>query len=203
MCVPETDYLLQLARRGNTDARQQLLSRHRDRLRRMIVIYFDPRLQARVDPSDVIQDSLIYAADRLSDYLEKPPVDFYPWLRQIVRDQLSRIHRQHIETQCRSVSREQVLGNDITDASALQLADRLIGTQTSPSQMVSDKERQEQMRSAMHELLPNERELLLMRFVEQLSIREISEILEIAEESIKSRLRRAIQKLSRLMGKQT
>src|SRR5205823_607283 len=55
---PDTEELLERAGRGDAAARQQLLTRHRDRLRRMVALRLDRRLAARVDPSDIVQASL-------------------------------------------------------------------------------------------------------------------------------------------------
>ena len=67
---PDTDKLLQMAREGNLSAREQLLTRHRDRLWRMVDIRMDPRLASRVDPSDVVQETMADAARRLPEYLQ-------------------------------------------------------------------------------------------------------------------------------------
>jgi len=61
----DTDVLLAEAAQGNVDARNQLLERHRQRLGQLIRLRLDRRLAARVDPSDVVQESLIDAARRV------------------------------------------------------------------------------------------------------------------------------------------
>ena len=81
---PETDQLLARARRGDASDRGRLLERHRQRLRRMVAVHFDRRLAARVDPSDLVQDTLAEADRRLDGYLRGRPLPFYPWLRQLI-----------------------------------------------------------------------------------------------------------------------
>ena len=56
--TPNTDFLVEQARQGNASARQELLVRHRSRLRRMVGVHLDRRLAVRVDPSDVVQEAL-------------------------------------------------------------------------------------------------------------------------------------------------
>ena len=75
---PDTDELVERARGGDGGARQQLLTRHRKRLRQMVALRMDRRLLARVDPSDVVQEALADAAQELSDYLRHRPLPFYP-----------------------------------------------------------------------------------------------------------------------------
>ncbi len=59
---PDTEELLNRAGRGEESARQDLLARHRARLRQMVALRIDRRMAARVDPSDVVQDALADAA---------------------------------------------------------------------------------------------------------------------------------------------
>jgi RNA polymerase sigma-70 factor, ECF subfamily len=103
---PDTDQLLQQASEGDPRARGQLLDRHRSRLRDLIALRLDRRLAARVDPSDVVQETLAEAAARLSAYLRKRPMPFYPWLRQLALDRIGEMHRLHIKVHKRSVERE-------------------------------------------------------------------------------------------------
>ena len=126
MIENDTDTLLIRCQQGDDEALHHLLTRHHDRLRRMIGVFLDPRVSARIDPSDVLQDALTCAAARLPGYLKTRPLPFYPWLRQIVRDQLIEVHRRHVAAARRSVRVETPLGQQISDASALQLANRLV-----------------------------------------------------------------------------
>ena len=79
----DVEDLIVRAEQGDTEARQQLLTGHRQRLRRMVALRLDRRIAARVDPSDVVQETLANAADKLSDYLRERPLPFSPWLRGV------------------------------------------------------------------------------------------------------------------------
>src|SRR6516164_2048002 len=104
--APDTDELLEQVRRGDGSARQLLLGRHRQRLRRMIELRLDRRLAARIDPSDVVQETLAEANQKLLDFARRRPLPFYPWLRCLAWERLVQIHRRHIAAQRRSVRRE-------------------------------------------------------------------------------------------------
>src|SRR5262245_11737749 len=121
----DTDELLDLAASGDSAARQRLLTKHRDRLRKMVAYHLDRRLAARVDPSDVVQEALAKAAVELSDYLMRRPVPFYPWLRQLAWDRLIDLHRKHVIADRRSVRREEPGLFELPDESAVELASRL------------------------------------------------------------------------------
>jgi RNA polymerase sigma-70 factor (ECF subfamily) len=196
----DTDELIGRAKGGDFQARQQLLVRHRDRLRRMIAVRMDRRLAARVDPSDVVQDVLTDAAQELSRYLRRQPLAFYPWLRQLAWDRLIELHRRHVRAGKRSVSREEAGVLDLPDESAVQLAARLLDTGSSPSERLLRQELRERVRSALARLSARDRELLVLRHLEQLPTKEIAAILGIADAAVKKRHVRALDRLQRLLG---
>ena len=100
---PDTEQLLELAGHGDATAAQQLLSQHRDRLRRMVALRLDRRLAARVDPSDIVQEALAEAHQYLADYLRQRPLPFYAWLRQFAWGRVAKSYEQHVRAQRRSV----------------------------------------------------------------------------------------------------
>jgi RNA polymerase sigma-70 factor, ECF subfamily len=75
--TPNTTELLARAAAADRSARDQLLTRHRTQLRRMVALRLDPRLAARLDPSDVVQDALAAADRRLDDFLRYRPLPFW------------------------------------------------------------------------------------------------------------------------------
>src|SRR5262249_39805208 len=127
----ETDRLLERAACGDALARQELLMRHRQRLRNMIRLRMDRRLAARIDPSDVVQETLVEAVQKLSEYLQHRPLPFYPGLRQLACERLIALHRRHIQAKKRSIRREEP--PPLPDESAQQLADQLMARSSSPS----------------------------------------------------------------------
>ena len=76
----ETKVLLQRAGQGDRQAVGELFTRHKDRLRRMVQLRLDRRLQGRIDPSDVLQEAYLSAARSLTEYLQNPTMPFYLWL---------------------------------------------------------------------------------------------------------------------------
>ena len=111
----DTDHLLRNAAAGDNSAIERLLERHRERLRRMIALRLDGRLTARVDASDVVQETLADAARKLEVYARDRPLPFYPWLHRLAAERLAAIHRLHRRSKGRSVTRE------ATNACARQL----------------------------------------------------------------------------------
>jgi RNA polymerase sigma-70 factor (ECF subfamily) len=198
---PDTDELLRRTSQGSAGARDQLLARHRARLRKLVSYHLDRRLAARVDPSDVVQDVLIEAAHKLSDYIRDRPLPFYPWLRQIACDRLIELHRQHVQAQKRSVRREEPGALALPDESLAELAGRLVSNATSPSERLLRKEIQERIRAALTQLSGRDREVLELRHLEQLSVAETAAILGITQAGVKSRHLRALQRLQELLAR--
>ncbi len=189
-----TRRLLDRALQGDEDARRDLLELHREDLRRMVEARLDRRIAARVDASDVVQDALIEAARRLEHYLTERPLPYFAWLRQIAAERVIDTHRRHVSSQRRSILREEH-GLEIPDESAVQLIARIFADDTSPSNRVVRKERNEQLTEALAALSARDREVLVMRHLEQLSTAAIAEALGISEGAVKARLLRGLLRL--------
>jgi RNA polymerase sigma-70 factor (ECF subfamily) len=191
--------LLRAAECGDGDARQQLLARHRGRLRQMVAVYLDRRLTARVDPSDVVQEALADAARRLAAFIRERPLPFYPWLRQFAWQRVLQLHRHHIVAQRRSVEREVPLDITLPNQSADALAERLIASGTSPSRRMIRDEQRRRVQDALVRLAPRDRELLVMRHLEEMSAVEIAATLGISAGAVRVRLLRALTRLRSLL----
>ena len=196
---PETSELVRRTGVGDQSAREMLLSRHRDRLRRMVAFRMDRRLVARVDPSDVVQNALAEATRRLPGYLEDQPLPFYPWLRKITWEQLVRIHERHLYAQKRTVAREQGWQPYLPDDSVMELAERVGSVGGSPSAQLMRQELHHRLRASLDRLSSSDREMVLMRYLEHLSIRDIAAELEIQEGAVKARCFRAVRRLHTLL----
>jgi RNA polymerase sigma-70 factor (ECF subfamily) len=200
---PETQALVRRADLGDQLARLLLLSRYRGRLRRMIAVRIDPHLAARVDPSDVVQEALAEAGQKLDDYLQRRPLPFYPWLRRLAVERLLQLHRHHLWSQKRGVGREQSGDIPLPDGSVWELADRLVESGTTPSRHVIREESRLRLRRALDSLAPNDREVLVMRYLEQLPFSEIAAVLGMTENAVKVRHFRALDRMRNLLGEES
>jgi RNA polymerase sigma-70 factor (ECF subfamily) len=196
----EIEGLIERASRHEPAACQELLIRHRQRLRQMIAVRIDHRLAARLDPSDVVQEVFVEALGKMPDYLRERPLPFYPWLRQLAWERLAKLHERHIQAQKRTTTREARWVGALPDESALALVDRLVAPGSSPSKQVLRQEMQGRVQAALARLTEQEREVLVMRYLEQLSIREIGAVLGITESGVKSRHLRALQRIRGLLS---
>src|SRR5258707_14678558 len=101
--------LLRRAAGGDAAACQEVFSRYRDRLKRMVHLRLSRRLQGRVDDSDVLQEAFLDAGRRLSEYVADPKLPFFLWLRHLTGLKLAEMHRKHLGAQLRDADREVTL----------------------------------------------------------------------------------------------
>lgn len=191
----QVEELMDRASRGDRAARDELLGQFRSRLKQMITVRMDRRLAARLDPSDVVQDALADATRHLPEYLRTRPMLFYPWLRRLAWKRLVDLQRRHVYASRRSVKLEERWDLRLSDDSAASLASRLVSSGTNPSQRVIREEMLQRVRTALGQLEGNDREVLVLRYLEQLSTAETAAVLEITESAVKSRLMRALLRL--------
>ncbi len=196
---PDTQQLLDRAAQGDQAALGQLLQRHRPRLRNMIALRLDRRLQARLDPSDVLQETLAEAACRLAEYARLRPLPFYPWLRQLAWERLVQLHRRHVRAGKRSVCREQA-DLPLSEESVLRLADRLVSCGSSPSARLRRSEQHRCVQTILEQLAASDREILVLRYLEHLSTQELAAVLGLTPAGVKTRQLRALQRLRDLLG---
>jgi RNA polymerase sigma-70 factor, ECF subfamily len=189
-----TQELLDRAGHGDVVARHELLERFRQYLRSLVAFQLDRRVARRVDASDIVQEALADASERMDDYLRVRPLPFLGWLRRLAHDRVVDAHRRHLGSLRRSVVRERST-SELTDASIAELGRRLLAPDTSPSNRLDRRERFDRIAAAMATLQDSDREVLVMWYLEQRSTREIAETLGITERGIRSRHLRALLRL--------
>jgi RNA polymerase sigma-70 factor (ECF subfamily) len=192
--------LLRRASARDESAVGPLLDCYRDRVRKLVTSRLDRRLSARVDPSDVVQETLLEAGRRLPEYLRRPGVAFYPWLRGLAVDRLIDLHRRHLGAQGRSVSREEPLGAPTTDQSDHDLAGRLVDSWTGPDRRVEREEQRQRVQAALARLEPDQRELLTLLYYEELPPSEAAAVLGVTDRTARRRHREALERLGALLG---
>lgn len=197
----ETTRLLEQARAGDQGALNELFAQHRARLRRMVELRLDRRLQARIDASDVIQDAHLDALARLDEYLRDPRYPLFLWLRLIVGERLLKLHRHHLGTQMRDAGVEvSIYRGALPAASSAALAAQLLGKHTSPTQAAVRAERMMRLQEALNTLDPMDREVLSLRHFEEMSLAETALSLEIQEAAAAKRYIRALKRLKAILA---
>jgi RNA polymerase sigma-70 factor (ECF subfamily) len=195
-----TDLLLDRVQQGDAHARRRLLDRHRPRLRRAVARRLDRRLAARVDPSDVVQETLAEADRRLDDYARRRPLPFYPWLRQLADERLAILYRRHVAAQRRSVRREEDLPAPLSHESVAALAERLVDRGSRPGSRLMRQELRQRVQDALGQLSERDREVLVLRHLEQRPTAEVADRLGVSEGAVRVRVVRALARLRELLA---
>jgi RNA polymerase sigma-70 factor (ECF subfamily) len=192
----ETDALLNAAKAGTPGAVDQLLQEFRTPLRRVVDLRLDPALARRVDASDIVQDVLIEATQRLRDYLKKPDMPFHLWLRHLAQDRIIDAHRKHRQAQRRSIDREQAIHpSPWAEDSSASLVAQLVDTERTPSTEAIRLELQGKLTAAVAQLSEDDREMILMRHSELLSNQDVAKILKLTDAAASMRYLRALRRL--------
>ena len=193
---------LEAAARGDRAAWGAVLAGHRDRLRRMVALRLDRRLQGRIDPSDVIQDAYLEAARRLPEYLrEAAPMPLFLWLRFLTAQALQALHRRHLGAQARDAGREiSIGGGRIPQATSAALAAQLLGHNTRASEAAIRAERKLRLEEALNSMDPIDREVLALRHFEHLSNDETAQVLGLSKSAASNRYIRALRRLKEILS---
>jgi RNA polymerase sigma-70 factor (ECF subfamily) len=192
----DLDDLLQRVQRGEEQALIALFTRYRDRLRRLVRLRLDRRLQGRIDPSDVLQDAYLDVARRAGEYVANPSVPVFLWLRLVTGQRLMALHRQHLGAQMRDAGHEVSLYRGaLPQATSVSLAALLLGRLTSPTRAAQRAEMQIRLQEVINAMDPIDREVLTLRHFEELSNVETAQVLGIKEAAASNRYLRALKRL--------
>jgi RNA polymerase sigma-70 factor (ECF subfamily) len=196
----QTNELLRRAAAGDASAWSSLLEDQRARLRRMIALRLDRRVQRRIDPSDVLQEAYAWAARQLEGYLREPNLPFHLWLRLIVEQKIALQHRHHLRVRMRDAAREVSLNAvSLSGSQSSELAARLLGREPSPAEESVRAELVGRLQEALTRLEHLDREILLLRHYEQLSNGDAALVLGLEESAASKRYVRALQRLKALL----
>jgi RNA polymerase sigma-70 factor (ECF subfamily) len=197
----ETDRLLQRAAGGDEESWGTLLTRHEERLRRMVAFRMDQRLQGRIDPQDIIQEAYLEASEHRAEYLRRPAMPFLLWLRGIAGNKLRELHRHHLGTQMRDAGRDvSLFRRTMPEATSAALAAQVLGHATRPSEAAVRAEAKIFLQTALNAMDPIDREVLALRHFEQLTPAETAQVLGIKEKAAGMRYVRAIKRLKDILA---
>src|SRR5262245_7507639 len=192
----DTQRLLDDAKTGDASAVDRLLGEFREPLRRVINLRLDPVLARRVDASDIVQDVLVEANQRLTEYLKNPVMPFHLWLRHLAQDRIIDTHRRHRQAQRRSIDKEQPIQRPAwADESSVQLVAQLVDAEQTPASAAIHQELQRRLNDALARLDEDDREVIPTRQHEPLSNQDVAAALELTEAAAQMRYLRALRKL--------
>ena len=168
------------------------LDRYRDYLLLLARGQLPPRLQPKLDPSDVVQQTLL-EAHRDLDQFDGNSGELAAWLRTILAHNLANATRD-FDRKKRDVRRERSLQQSI-DLSSARLDRCLADSQQSPAQQIERKEQLLILSSALIELPEPQRQVIELRYLHGLVLKEIAERLDKTTRSVAGLLFRGMSRL--------
>jgi RNA polymerase sigma-70 factor (ECF subfamily) len=194
----ETRALICRVAGGDERALCELFARYRDRLRRMVKLRLDRRLQGRLDASDVLQEAYLDVAKRAAEYRANATMPVFLWLRLITGQRLMALHRHHLGAQMRNAGQEVSLHRgSLPPASSMSIAAMLLGRITSPTRAARRAEMQVRLQDVLNSMDPMDREVLTLRHFEELGNSETAHVLSISKSAASSRYIRAVMRLKK------
>jgi RNA polymerase sigma-70 factor (ECF subfamily) len=178
----------------------ELFDRYRSRLKLMVHLRLDRRLQARVDSSDVLQEAFLEATERYGRYKEDPTLPPFLWLRFLVGQRLVMMYRRHLDAKARAAGREvSLFRGALPQANSESLAAQLLGKLSSPSQVAMRSELQVRLQEALNSMDDVDREVLVLRHFEQLTNAEVAQILNLQQRTASKRYITALRRLKGIL----
>jgi RNA polymerase sigma-70 factor (ECF subfamily) len=170
---PYPEELLAFARAGDRDALGRLLEMYRHYLTVLARVEIGRQFQAKLGPSDVVQDAFLKATREFSLFRGKGEQEFMVWLRGILATTLiDRVHRSLLRKK-RDVRLEERLCDSL-DQSSAQLSRRLVADNTSPSGAAARREEAALFAEALESLSEDYRNVIIWRHLEGLSFAEVA-----------------------------
>jgi RNA polymerase sigma-70 factor (ECF subfamily) len=172
-----------------------------DRFRSYLLVLaragLDPRLRPKVDPSDVVQQTLLEAHAGLDQLDANTTAQLAAWLRQILRRNLANLGRDFTRAK-RDVRREVGAVND-PDESDTQLVALLAAGSPSPSRVADGAEQLVRLAAALHRLPDAQREAVELRYLAGLPLADIASHLGKSAAAVAGLLHRGLAALRELL----
>jgi RNA polymerase sigma-70 factor (ECF subfamily) len=156
-------------------------------------VHLDPRLRGKLDPADVVQQTLLRACAALPDVRDRSPGVLAAWLRKVLARTLADTVK-HYHRDRRDVALEQSLGADL-DQSASGLAGWLAADQTSPSEAAGRNEELLRLANALADLPEPLREVVILKHLRGQTLKQIADHLGRTVPAVAALLRRGLEEL--------
>ena len=177
--MKDQEKIIARARRGDADAFEQLVVAYRDQVFRLAL----RMCGSEADADEVAQEAFLSAWKALPNF--RGESQFSTWLYQLTTHAAIDLMRRE---------KRQIAAADITEVSAADPT-------PSPQQQAEQSEQREIVRDAILQLAPEQREVVVLRFMEELSYEEIGAVLKLPPGTVKSRLNRAKAQLKEILSK--
>lgn len=195
----DPDILLHEARAGDSATLGRLLEQYRHYLSLLARVQIGQRLQGKVDPEDLVQETFLEAHRHFDRFQGDHEGQFVHWLRQILAARIATLVRHYLGTQGRDVRLEQEI-RDALDRSSIILDGGLVARGSSPSHQAARREQAVLLADALATLPDDYREAIVLRHLEGLTFPEVARRMERSQDSVEKLWMRALVRLRQELG---
>jgi RNA polymerase sigma-70 factor, ECF subfamily len=189
--------LLSVARRGNRDGIGQLLQHYRNYLMLLATTQVERRLQSRVSPSDIVQETMLRAHRHFAQFRGQTEAELLAWLRQILITNLARFIERYMLAAKRDIRREvsiEQIGIARSESSA-RFDSFLSARGQTPSAAAQRREEAVLLADRLSRLPQKYRDILVLRHIHGLSFEQAAAMLKRPLGATRMLWLRAIKKL--------
>jgi RNA polymerase sigma-70 factor (ECF subfamily) len=190
--------LLHRVRAGDQASFGVLLDRYGSYLTLLARLQIGRRLQGKIDPADVVQETFLQAHRKFTQFQGHTETELVGWLRRVLASRLAKVVRRYWGTRGRDVRLEQELAAEL-DQSSNVLGHILVSAEKSPSQEATRREQALVVANALDRLPSHYRDIILLHEFEDLSFPEVARRLGRTVDSVKNHWTRALTKLRQLL----
>ena len=181
----------------SADFSQEGLERCREYLRLLARLQLDTRLHGKVDPSDLVQQTLLSAYEKRDQYRGATEAEFLGWLRQILANHLAGTLRR-FGAGLRDIRRERSLDASLEE-SAARLDAWLAAEQSSPSQRAMKDELHLRLARALRQLPEDQRQAIELHHLKDCTVAEVAQEIGRSKMAVVGLLFRGLKKLRQLL----
>ena len=180
---------------GKDEHAVQMLERFRSYLHLLAQMQLSPRVQGKIDASDVVQDTMAKAIGAIDQFRGSTEIEMAAWLRQILSRQLANTTRDFGRDK-RDVGRERSLEAAVNESSA-RLEAWLATEQSSPSQRAQRTEQVLLLAESMAHLPEAQGEALTLHYLRGWKLDEVSQHMGRSESAVAGLIKRGLKALRR------
>jgi len=162
---------------------------------------FDAKLRTKLDPSDIVQQTLAEAFENEDQFRGQSPAQKAGWLRKILANNLADVHRRFGAAK-RDIAQEQALDAALEQSSA-RLGDIHGSLASSPSQKAIRHEDALQLANALQQLPDAQRETVVLRHLHGYSLNEIATEIDRSPTAAAGLLKRGLKRLREILDEMT
>jgi RNA polymerase sigma-70 factor, ECF subfamily len=196
----DADRLIAEARQGGTEKLGSLLELYRNYLYLLARTQIDLHVQARCNPSDVVQETFLQACRHFKQFRGQSEKELLCWLRTILVNNLARVVEQQILTKKRTVRREISLEKyrDLLHQSSAHFDAALVSQWISPSAEAEQREQAALVADQLARLPAAYRDVIILRNLEGLSFDEVARRLNRSAGAVRVLWLRALERFRQL-----